>query len=559
MILFDNLEDKLRQIKDDKFYSPYIEKLKEKYLEYIREEIPLLTYKDFMYFYETGSRVEFEDKYFSRRERLNCAYLLYLIYGDEKYIDEISGCIWAICTEISWALPAHLDVYPMGEHRTQIDIFAAETAFGLAEIYFMIGDKLPVRIQELILHELEERTFGAYEQNSFWWETLKSNWAAVCAGSIGMAYMCVAPERFANVRERLMKTIESYLTGFGDDGCCQEGITYWDYGFSFFTMFADMLFRFTDGKCDIRHSEKIDNIALCNQRLILRKDATISFSDGSRRARFYNIGLYSYLKDNYNGITLPEDISWHARSHRYLLGKVSSIALRMFLWSKPEHYADKENNCIYEMRYFEDTKWYINKKEKYSFAAKAGHNAEEHNHNDVGSFIFADDSGQVLVDIGAMEYTRQNFRNETRYTLLQNSSLGHSVPIIDGCGQGFGEKFCGEVTAVSGKEFSLEMQKAYECQIEKIARCFTMEEDGIVLTDRFEYRGEHNIVERFISMVEPEVCNEYIKIGNVMVKSDTMPKIESRQLVDKNIKKVNVYLIDYHVKGKKFVAEIVIA
>ena len=79
-----------------------------------------------------------------------------------------------------------------------------------------------------------------------------------------------------------------------------------------------------------------------------------------------------------------------------------------------------------------------------TFAAKCGHNGEEHNHNDIGSFILADDSGQLLVDLGCMEYTKENFGTQTRYTLLQNSSLGHSVPIIGGHPQKEGKEFFGK-------------------------------------------------------------------------------------------------------------------
>ena len=34
----------------------------------------------------------------------------------------------------------------------------------------------------------------------------------------------------------------------------------------------------------------------------MRKDITVSFSDGARRGEFTNIGLYSYLKANFEGI-----------------------------------------------------------------------------------------------------------------------------------------------------------------------------------------------------------------------------------------------------------------
>jgi hypothetical protein len=91
------------------------------------------------------------------------------------------------------------------------------------------------------------------------------------------------------------------------------------------------------------------------------------------------------------------------------------------------------------MEYLPDAQWYMVRKPNYSFAAKGGHNEEGHNHNDVGNFVLATDNGQMIADMGAMEYTAKCFSSE-RYTLLQNSSRGHSVPIIDGKEQGSGRR-----------------------------------------------------------------------------------------------------------------------
>lgn len=547
MVLFDNLPQKLEQIRTHEFYKPYIRFLKEGFEAYSKEEIPLLTYQDFMYFYESGSRAEYEEKYFKRRDRLNRAFLLYLIYGEDEYMAEICNSIWAICTEISWCLPAHLDIFPISEHRTWIDLFAAETAFGLAEIYHLIGDKLPERISGLILHELNERCFNAFEKQSFWWEEHYSNWVSVCAGSVGMAYMYAAPERFDGVKDRILGLMSRFLDGYGDDGCCPEGISYWDGGFSFFTMFADAYLRFTGGEHDILHTDKVSKIALCNQKLILRGNHTVSFSDGARTGKFVNIGLYSYLKENFDGVVIPEHIALPT-----FLTRASSTALRMLLWSEPEHYTPDNSHADLGVTYFPDAQWYLNKREKYSFAAKAGHNNEMHNHNDIGSFCIADDNGHILADIGAMEYTRQNFCPETRFTLLQNSSLGHSVPIIDGKEQGTGEEYHGTVTQVSDNAFELDIHAAYDADIGRVHRSFSLDEASVTLCDSFDLDGEHEIVERFVTFLEPQILDDCVKLGSVRIYANGTPKITSHVLKNHDLECETVYLMDYSVTSDEF-------
>ena len=47
-------------------------------------------------------------------------------------------------------------------------------------------------------------------------------------------------------------------------------------------------------------------------------------------------------------------------------------------------------------------------------AAKGGHNAESHNHNDVGSFIVYADGYPALIDVGVEAYTAKITADTTR-------------------------------------------------------------------------------------------------------------------------------------------------
>lgn len=554
MILFDDLIGKLENVKKHPFYKNYLELYKARFEIFQTREIPLLTHEDFILFETKGSRVEYETKYFERRDRLVCAFILYLVYEEEKYMQDLIKTIKAILTEISWVVPAHLAGYDENLHYGHIDLFAAETAADLAEILYLIGDKLPFETKENIMKELDGRTFNSFEERSFWWEDLKSNWAAVCAGCVGMAYMLTKPDKFYEVKERILKVIDNFLSGYGEDGCCIEGIAYWEYGFGFFINFADMLYKFTNGKDDLLHSEKVAKIARYLDYAILREDVALSFSDGSRTYSGINIGLYSYLYKNYSDVVLPKIKTMIYRektSHCRL-----SFAVRNFLWSNPEDYTEEKPMRV-TTKYCADAKWYVAKRDKYSFAAKAGHNKEEHNHNDVGSFIVATDKGQLLCDLGAMAYTRENFDLKTRYTFLNNSSLGHSVPIIDGKGQHYGEEYFGEVIKTDENCFEITLHNAYETNIKSITRKFRIFDDKIQLTDSFEDADKHTVTERFVSVIKPEIVSGGIRIGECVLKTGLTPEISTDILTLHNaVDKLNVYLIDFVGVNKEFTVEI---
>lgn len=549
-IFFDNLEQKLETIKSSAFYQPYIAELKEAYAA-DKDADTTLDYASFMCFYTTGSRQEYQSKYFARRRKLGQALMLCLLYEDQEYLDALCESIWEICNEITWVVPAHLANVKVEDYRTHIDLFAAETAHYLAETDYLMGDKLPSRIRELIRHEVKTRTFDAFESRTYFWETLISNWPGACGCSIGMAYLCLEPERFEGIQDRIMDVLDYFLKSYGDDGSNTEGLSYWEYGFWMYLNFADMLYRQSEGKVDIRHGKKIDQIATFMQKMIMRGNVAVSFSDGIRSYDFQHIGLFGYLTNNYQGVVIKAEVP-----KKIGIAQCTKPAwiVRDFLWAEPECFSP--NNALdIGMQYLEDPQWYMVKKEHYSVAAKGGHNNEGHNHNDVGNFILATDKGQMIADLGAMEYTAMNFSN-LRYTLLQNSSLGHSVPIIDGKAQGCGERYHANVLEISEDKYVLELQEAYETDISKIIRTYDMRNTGITMTDVYSTIEGHKIVERFISIIKPQIEGRNVRIGDVVLYTGVLPEITKEVLRNKKSMDEDVWLIDYEVKDKTFVMKI---
>lgn len=552
MYICDDIKNQISLVKSSEYFSRYIKDIKAGYEETKGKDVPELSYSTFKLFWETGDRSEYEKRYFQPRYRLNRALILYLLYEEDEYMDEICNMIWQICSEVSWALPAHFhfDNCIPENYYGYIDLFAAETALYLAETYYLIGDKLPERVAELLKSQVMKRTVESYMNNSFWWETLDCNWSAVCAGSVGMVYMYLAPERFDQVKDRILGSIECFLKGYGDDGCCREGISYWRYGFGYFLLFAEMLCRFTSGEINLMDNQKVENIAKYIDKIFLKNNTVVSFADGSMTCSSVDVWIVSYLTKYYEGFSLPKSA---ATPYFENFPEKLSYHVRNILWTNPELLKENGKNAP-SMDYFEDANWYISKKEKYSFASKAGHNDDSHNHNDIGGFIIANELGQLIADIGPMQYTRDNF-NEKRYTFLQNSSLGHSVPIIDGNGQKEGREYCGKVISVSENEFSLEIQDAYEVKLEKIERTFSLGENLIQLTDIFKDAKTHDVTERFISVIEPEVTYNGVKIGNLEIKANGFKQIKKEVLTKYKENDFEVYLVDFEVTDNKFSAD----
>lgn len=164
-------------------------------------DFPALTEELFSMFEETGNRLQYENAYFGRRKYL-VAFACNALFAKERDISiDLSSLEWVleqICEEICWALPAHVNRKKDAKWKITLDLFACETAQSLLEIAFLFRNDLRPELLCRIWKESNRRVlqpFLTQDSGEFWWETSKSNWNAVCCGSVGAA-ACYASELF---------------------------------------------------------------------------------------------------------------------------------------------------------------------------------------------------------------------------------------------------------------------------------------------------------------------------------------------------------------------------
>ena len=95
-----------------------------------------------------------------------------------------------------------------------------------------------------------------------------------------------------------------------------------------------------------------------------------------------------------------------------------------------------------------------------TLAVKGGHDGENHNHLDVGSFVVATDGVPVVVDVGRPTYTAVTFSPD-RYTLWPLQSSWHNVPEGAGVQQGVGARFAARRTTRLDDGLTLDLAPAY--------------------------------------------------------------------------------------------------
>ncbi|OLS40915.1 heparinase II/III family protein [Bacillus sp. MRMR6] len=504
----------------DPEYQVHLDEIRVEAKRLLQEEDQELTYSLFKIFAENGSRVEFEKVYFKKRRRLTTfAIMIFLEPENKRYVTALENTIWSICNEYTWCLPAHLTDGPEAStelnytlketsvKRCSIDLFAAETAFSLAEILQLNKNTLDPLICKRIYEEVFTRVLIPFKTTKYKWENETHNWAAVCAGSVGSAaiYLIHDLQELTVILERILPAMSSYLSGFNPDGICLEGYGYWQYGFGYFVYFADLLKKRTAGQLDLFKNEKVHEIALFQQKCFLDENLVVNFSDASPTATIF-LGLSHYLSKEYPDFDIPKK---HLRA-KYTDDHCSrwAPAIRNIIWFD-DSLPDKSwrTGTIYS----KDSQWFISKYQStfgnFSFAAKGGHNDEPHNHNDIGHFILQANNEVFLKDLGCGLYNKEYF-GEKRYTFLCNGSQGHSVPSINHQFQNEGFLSHARVIQVDvGDEveiFEIDITRAYEIEpLQTLLRKFSWikkAQPKLILEDFYTFTDQPiSVIERLIT------------------------------------------------------------
>lgn len=467
---------------------------------------------------ETGNRLMFESEYFNRRRQLVTLALHVVIDSDPKEtIALLEQVIWEVCNEYSWALPAHLEKDSDSTFSTNspsmIDLFAAETAQTLSEIREILEYHLSKFIIERIEYEIEKRILTPFESRPWTWERLDNNWSSVIASCIGMTSLSLMDKdspRLHAILDRLDQSFYAYFSSFSDDGVCEEGISYWTYGFGYYCYFAEKYQSiFNDDK--YTKNPLLTNIAAFPFAVQISEKQFIPFSDSQMTT--LPIGLLSFCQNTFQvNVPYPNEAPSLHFDHCYRWAHL----YRNLLWA-----GEIKNQVANKIHYFPDAEWLLvnDKENQLLFAAKGGNNNESHNHNDVGHFIIGTQDELFLTDLGAGEYTQAYFHNETRYTFLNNRSLGHSVPFINYTEQRAG-RFAAKKTQFQDNEngwlFSMELDDVYSenAFINRFCRQWHWDylNDALILTDEIEFSRKkgNSIIQNFVSRIEPVVKNDVI-------------------------------------------------
>lgn len=529
----------------------------------LKTPLPALTASDWLSFFRTGERAFYEEKYFARRRRLTDLVCGALGDGAAPYLDAIVDTVWAICEESAWQVPAHNQyirdtpqlTWPDME-RPIIDLFAAETGALLACACAALGETLPDAVVLRARREISRRILAPYLSEHFWWmghgDEPMNNWTPWCTQNVllcALAQPCPEQMRRAVIAKAAV-SLDCFLKDYGDDGCCNEGAQY--YGHAGLCLFSclELLCAAAPGAFDaLWQNEKIRNIAANIYYLHIGGPYYVNFADcspvaGRRGAREYLFALRTRnsamarfaaqdWRDSFGDPIAQGDI---ARINLWYQLLETRAAAEMAVCAAPRP-QDAPGDV-----YYPSAGVFIARRGDWTLAAKAGCNADSHNHNDTGSVTLYRGGAPFLIDLGVETYTQKTF-SPRRYEIWTMQSQWHNLPTFDGVLQQDGPEFRARDvhTAFSSDaaEISMELSAAWpkQARLDRFTRTARLTAGGLTLTDRV--RGGY--AEAFLSLLlreKPAVDGCRVAVGNVgtivlrgasgTVETDVLPITDAR-------------------------------
>ena len=539
-------DEKWEQVRTHPYYAELRKnnhELAEKYIVTTPKE---RKFSELHLYVTTGNREIYQRVHGEYESRMTTFFLEYMITLDDKYLVHLADAVWSLCDMESWSIPAHVsEELSIAERRRNLDLCSTIIGVRMAEVIYFLGDKLPELVVKRAKAEIRYRIIDSYKDATtkrYWWLKVKNNWSAVCIASVLATYMYMAEKWEIDTQlPRMIDSAECYLAGFEDDACCVEGYGYWNYGFSFFCLFASMLNEYTEGRINYFENEKVKKIARFQEKITLNENQCVSFSDANVNFRPY-AWLSHFLKGVYPDLRIP---SIPATSG-------GGSPMRYVLWQNPDMTESSLNATEPVSMVFEDTQWFIYRCADYAFACKGGHNNEQHNHNDVGSFMISKGAGVTFIDPCGGEYTQQYF-SAKRYEYMVTSSRGHSVPIINGHLQVTGVEKA-KITAHTDTRYAFDMQCGYKLpELSRLNRDFVMGEGIITLTDTYEFTEKpESVTERFVSLLPITVGDGCATCGDSVLVFDAdkfTPTLGSEEVSRSGGRLETVYYLDLAVNN----------
>ena len=498
----------------------------------------------FLEYARTGNRSHWEGIQFGRRAHLRAAVLAECVEGKGRFLDDIADGVWAICEETFWGVPAHMGAQKRGVglpdvQEPIIELFSAETGALLAWTSYLLGrqiDQVHPLIRERLETEIERRLLSVYRRRQdFGWMGLTNdkpvnNWNPwIHSNLITCALLIDAdPARRARTVYKILTSLDRFLDSYHEDGGCDEGPGYWNRAGASLFECLELLHSASSGSVNYFDLPLVRQIGAYIYKVHIADDWYVNFADAPAKVKPDGSLVYRYGKATRD----PDLQAFGAYLYQHSGSGLESLGRALpALFQGTEIRAAQARDPLVREAWLGGIQVAAARRAPGStdcvyFSALGGHNAESHNHNDVGNFVVYLNGNPVLIDVGVENYTAKTFSSQ-RYEIWTMQSAFHNLPTINGVMQAAGRQYEARDATfradAAAAEFTADLAAAYpkEAAVEKWRRSVRLDRasNAILVTDRFALHSASGKIEMNLMTpcgVRPEGAHAVVLSGGLL-------------------------------------------
>lgn len=508
----DFAEIGLPTYRDRDFWDKISENLRKQYILKAEEKLdydwPVVKATDFLEIIRSGDRRQ--SAYGAPRAVLISLVMGELMEGKGRFIDQIVNGVWYYSEQTWWGWSAHLPT-PKGLpdiDKPSIDLGVGEIANILSWTWHLfhkefdeIHPLISKRLKDEIMHKA---IIPYYEREDFWWMGFDgshavNNWNPWTNHNMLTAILIMEDDQEQKIKgvQKVIRSLDVFLNQYPADGGCDEGPSYWSRAGASLYQNLDILKLATLGKFNVYDNQLVKNMGNYIYKAYIEYPYFINFADADATTGSRPQIIYSYGKDIKDpimekfGAFLANKQDWGTKTPG---GKIDEQLFQLLLLDEIGNSA-AENALIRDF-WLPDievagARDYEGSSEGFFFAAKGGHNNENHNHNDLGTCVLYFDGKPCLIDLGRENYVAKTF-SSLRYEIWTMQSQYHNLPKINGIDQMQGRQYQAENTTFIADTkkavFSTDISGAYpkEAGVEKWVRSYRLIRDKkFVISDNY--------------------------------------------------------------------------
>lgn len=387
----------------------------------------------------------------------------------------------------------------------------AEMTAAFAIGYDWFYDSLTDSEKELLVNSIYEKGLLPSLKVNYWRKSAY-NWNQVCNGGMAMGALAIAdalpPEKREianNILHQSITTVPTAMASFAPDGIWKEGPAYWLYTLLYTSFFVNTLESSLGTDFGITNVQGFD-ITVDSQMAITTPDGK-SFNFADSNSSYISNGMHFWLADRYNNPYYAEfergQIKIKTNDFASLKAEKphsDKMLYPVYIWYYSPKRADLQG--MKKDFYFRDaeiatmrSKWQDPNALYLGF--KAGGNAVNHSHLDLGSFLLSKDGVRWALELGTDNYDLPGYFGRQRWSYYRLCTRGHNTLLIDGQNQN-PRAFAKIVEFSSTPEqgtATADLTDAYKSQLRSAFRTVTLDRTKltVVIADKIGPRVNNSV------------------------------------------------------------------